>query len=450
MFGDVDGELLCIPFKTTADGRTKCAWPDCVSEAARLYCKYIQRPWRECQLLEIEPAQTQGKREADRLDGLADEWQASNRRQPLVGLHEAALPLRDAFSAAEFTAGNKPPRLNPRSPPSQDAPRSAAWFGSGVDEMTWGGRRRGRRLKPIERAMAGVSRGSLSALLEAACSSPTASHHIPSLAVVFHAVANSADVEGRSADSSLLPALVAAAHESEPLLQALEDHQPCDVRAGAVVRWNGGLHQLLPGLVGRPIAAIDELGLLAHAIDPVLVERRGYGLGDLIELVLRRMNHIAGVLSAAWPSDDVPEPGSPVYISDNEFGAAGHLEDISAQAGACEAPDRAREALRAHSVSPHRLACRLDDPVSVFADTICLRFGADVWVPVPGGLLLEALIACGVRLAEFASRLGSDVETRWRSLVSDHVGCTLAGSAHPITGPVAVSPTSEARDAWHD
>ena len=290
--------------------------------------------------------------------------------------------------------------------------------------------------------MTGVSRASLLALLEAACSSPTASHRIPSLALVFGAVANSASVEGRPADASLLPMLVAAAHESEPQLQALEDHQPCDVGAGAVVRWNGDLHRLLPGFLGRPIAAIDELGLLAHAIDPVLVDHQGYGLGDLIELVLRRMDHIAGVLSAAWPDDDVPEPDSPVYITDNELAAANRLEDIFSQVDACEAPERAREALLAHSVSPQRLACRLDDPVSVFADTICLRFGADEWTPVPGGLLLEALIACGVRLAGLASQLSGDAETRWRSLVSDRVGCMLAGSAHPITGPVAASGAS--------
>ena len=290
--------------------------------------------------------------------------------------------------------------------------------------------------------MAGVSRASLLALLEAACSSPTASHRIPSLSVVFHAVANSASVEGRPADPSLLPALVAAAHESEPQLQALEDQQPCDVRAGAVVRWNGELHQLLPGFLGRPIAAIDELSLLAHAIDPVLVDRQGYGLGDLIELVLRRMNHVASMLSAAWPNDQMPEPGSPAHITNNEFEAAIQLENILAQVDACEAPDRAREALLAHLVSPQELACRLDDPVSVFADTICLRLGADEWAPVPAGLMLEALIACGVRLAEFASQSSSDAETRWRSRISDHVGCMLAGSAHPIIGPVAVTPTS--------
>ena len=68
MFGDVDGELMCSRFKTTAEGKTKCGWPDCVSSSARLYCEYIQQPWRECQLPEIEPAQTQGKRVADDLD----------------------------------------------------------------------------------------------------------------------------------------------------------------------------------------------------------------------------------------------------------------------------------------------------------------------------------------------------------------------------------------------
>ena len=288
--------------------------------------------------------------------------------------------------------------------------------------------------------MAGVSRGSLLTLLEAACSSPTGEPPyseprggVPCGGSTVQAFRVS------PADPSLLPTLVAAAHESEPRLQALEDQQPCDVRAGAVVRWNGDLYRLLPGFVGRPIAAIDELALLADAIDPVLVDHQGYGLGDLIELVLRRMDHIAGVLSVAWPSEDLPETGSPACVSDDEFLAASQLEDFFVQVEACEAPARARKALLAHSVSPHELACRLDDWVSVFAGTICVRFSVDEWVPVPGGLLLEALIACGVRLAELASRLSSDAEARWRSLVSDHVGRMLAGSAHPITGPVEVS-----------
>lgn len=72
MFGDVDGELMCIPVKTTAEGKTRCAWPDCVSSRARLYCEYVQRPWRECQLTEGDLAQTQAKRVADEFDAFAD------------------------------------------------------------------------------------------------------------------------------------------------------------------------------------------------------------------------------------------------------------------------------------------------------------------------------------------------------------------------------------------
>ena len=69
MFGDVDGEVMPIRFKTTPEGMTKCAWPDCVSWSSRLHCEYIQRPWRECQLPELEAEQTQAKGVADDLDG---------------------------------------------------------------------------------------------------------------------------------------------------------------------------------------------------------------------------------------------------------------------------------------------------------------------------------------------------------------------------------------------
>ena len=72
MFGDVDGELMPIRFKTTAEGKTQCAWPDCVSSSARQYCEYIQRPWRECRLTDVEPAQTEGKSLADGLDDSAE------------------------------------------------------------------------------------------------------------------------------------------------------------------------------------------------------------------------------------------------------------------------------------------------------------------------------------------------------------------------------------------
>ena len=68
MFGDVDGELMPIRFKTSAEGETKCAWPDCVSSSARQYCEYIQEPWLECRLPELEREQTQAKGMVDEFD----------------------------------------------------------------------------------------------------------------------------------------------------------------------------------------------------------------------------------------------------------------------------------------------------------------------------------------------------------------------------------------------
>ena len=73
MFGDLDGELMPIRFKTTAEGTTKCAWSDCVSSSARQYCEYIQQPWKECRLPELEPEQTQGKSVADDFDASVNE-----------------------------------------------------------------------------------------------------------------------------------------------------------------------------------------------------------------------------------------------------------------------------------------------------------------------------------------------------------------------------------------
>ena len=72
MFGDVDRELVPIRFKTTAEGKTKCAWPDCVSSSARLYCEYIQQPWRKCRLRETDRAQTEDKKAADKIDDAAE------------------------------------------------------------------------------------------------------------------------------------------------------------------------------------------------------------------------------------------------------------------------------------------------------------------------------------------------------------------------------------------
>ena len=68
MFGGPDDDILCTPVRATPSGKELCPWPDCVQEGNRLYCEYIESSWRECQLQELEPAQTDGKKMADAMD----------------------------------------------------------------------------------------------------------------------------------------------------------------------------------------------------------------------------------------------------------------------------------------------------------------------------------------------------------------------------------------------
>ena len=68
MFGGPEGDVLCTPIRATPSGDELCPWPDCVQERNRLYCEYIEKPWRECHLREFEPEQTAGKKAAETLD----------------------------------------------------------------------------------------------------------------------------------------------------------------------------------------------------------------------------------------------------------------------------------------------------------------------------------------------------------------------------------------------
>ena len=99
MFGDVDGELMPIRFKTTAEGKTKCAWPDCASSSARQYCEYIQRPWRECQLPESGPSEDRPDDGRDEGGG-NDEEESAHRQSAQGGATEGEQPEHETWAGA--------------------------------------------------------------------------------------------------------------------------------------------------------------------------------------------------------------------------------------------------------------------------------------------------------------------------------------------------------------
>jgi hypothetical protein len=127
--------------------------------------------------------------------------------------------------------------------------------------------------------------------------SPTASHRIPSLSLVFDTLIREEEAGTRPASSADLPILVHAAHREEPRIASQEDCVPYDPRLEVLVPWNGALFRLLPGSLERPVATVDQLQPMAGAIDPVLVPNLGYRLADAAEVVLRRVDEVARCLS---------------------------------------------------------------------------------------------------------------------------------------------------------
>ena len=68
MFGGPEEDVLCTPVRAMPAGEELCPWPDCVQEGNQLYCEYIEKPWGECHLKELEPEQTEGKKAAEAID----------------------------------------------------------------------------------------------------------------------------------------------------------------------------------------------------------------------------------------------------------------------------------------------------------------------------------------------------------------------------------------------
>lgn len=297
-------------------------------------------------------------------------------------------------------------------------------------------RRRG--VGPVVDVARGVSQESLLALLEASSASPTACHRGASLALVFASAMKRTRTGSQRATPDLLPKLVEAANQEVAELWQLEDFLPCDARLEVLVRWENGLYRILPSSLEQPVAAVGILHLLAEVIDPVLIEHLGFGLGDAVELVLRRVDHVASVLAPAW-GDRQEDLGTVPAITAGELEAARSLLDISKQVRSCRNPQRAERALESLSVRPKRLGLNLSGPTSFFGPTIAVREGPGRYVPVPAGILIQSLGELGGVLAEEVCRLDPGVEGQWKERIEQGLVRLLAGLGHPIAGPLDVA-----------
>ena len=281
-------------------------------------------------------------------------------------------------------------------------------------------------------AAKGRSQAGLLALVEAAAVSPMSNHRVPSLALIFDAVLKRVRPGSALVDPAMLPVLLDAAHQEQPAIANIEDMTPPDAREAAVVRWGDEIYRLLPSSLDHPVAIIEFLDLLAGTIDSVLVPARGYGLFDVVELVLRRVDRVAATLSPVWPAGERPDLDDPATITDAELQAAAGLGTFDGLLNSCSDPARARAALEAHSRAAKRLRCDLASPISSFGDVVAVKRGAGAFLPLPAALLMEALLAAASSLADQAVRLDAEVANSWKQQAGQKLGHLLAGSGHPL------------------
>ena len=243
------------------------------------------------------------------------------------------------------------------------------------------------------------------------------------------------------ATPALLPELVDAARREDPKLWQREDVLPYDARLEVMVGWGGDLYRLLPGYLEQPVAVVETLRMLANVIDPVLVEHLGFGLEDAVELVLRRVDHVASVLEPTWSIREESLDAAP-FINREEFAAAATLLNLSEQVAASRHPERAQRALEHLSAGPADLLFESSGGVAPFGAVLAVRMSTEGLVPIPAGILVGSLCEMGEALAEKACRLDPGVEQRWNHKMERGVAYLLAGSGHPVFGPVRTSPGS--------
>lgn len=295
-------------------------------------------------------------------------------------------------------------------------------------------RERRERGGDLDANLHGVSTASLIPLLDAASVSPTAAHRGPSIALLFHAVVRRHTTGTRVVQAEMLPELLAQARASYPIT-SLEDFQPYDPRSEVLVRWGPDLFRLIPGSLERPTAMVNQHVRLASAIDRALVPLLGFGLFDAGEVILRRLDAVANALAPHWPDGSAAGVDAEPFVSEAEVAAASSVRSVGEVVRACTNPHRAQAAASRFTVPAKSLACDPSHPVATFGNAIAAGLGAGT-VPLPAGILIEALPGIGSELARLASSHRAELDEVFAGTVGNHLGWLFQGSGHHIAGPI--------------
>ena len=295
-------------------------------------------------------------------------------------------------------------------------------------------RNRLRKGRHLARAASDLSARSLVAALEAASVSPTEWPRLPALMSVFTSVVNNKD----PGDKPVLPGdyarLMAMAENRGSRTAGPESPHPA--QPAVLVGWRGETLRFLPGATQVAAVQFEVLEELCSIIDPILIEARGYGLGDVVELTLRRIDHVVTSVAEAW--GDEPTPDCP--ISRGEIEAAASLSCLSTQAEECLYPARAKLALERFTAPPEVLADRsgLWTSIGPAVGVRALHSGAeDGLAPLPAGGLMGPLRDITELLAGKAMLINPETRAMVESEMGKIVFEEMRRRGHPMRGVVS-------------
>ena len=289
-----------------------------------------------------------------------------------------------------------------------------------------------RNHRRIVQAAKHLSTRSLLAAVEATSVTPDWFRHTSDLALIFNAVVNAAETGTKRADSGDMARLLAIAKRQDKRPGVEQRDYAAVLRPAVVVPWRNATHRFLPGVAEAAAVQVELFEELSFVIDPALIDYCGFGLGDVGEVLLRRMDYVVSELSNAWPDEQQPD----IPITNGEIEAALALSDFSDLIGDCLYPDQARQALETCTLPSDVLVDPRGDS-NMPLPALVVSTGFSDHVPVPAGFLLGVLYDLTEVMSTMAARVGpDDLAAQLEFELGKKIHAEMLDLGHPMEGVI--------------
>lgn len=259
--------------------------------------------------------------------------------------------------------------------------------------------RRGGRPGPLDsadlpRLLSHYDTDSLWAVLSAAGASPSTRSRWTSVLHLVHAAIRVESGAQRRLTAKDLPRLLRMVREADPDLVRREDFIAEDPRGLLQMRVHGRLRRLFPGNIERPVADLERALTLGDLLDDDLVPHHGFGIHDVVEVIIGHVDRQLARTSSSWPGGDL-DLDRPTLTDDEVCAGAGMDEETFS--------GRLAAAADYLTVSAADVEYEAGDPMSVFGTT------ARVLLPNERTARWLPLCALPEVLNQAVSRLGAEV-----------------------------------------